>query len=39
MVSAMTGAQRVRGVFAAVAAGDADGAAGLYAPDAVIHVG
>jgi hypothetical protein len=32
-----TGEQRVRGVFAAVAAGDADGAAAWYAPDGVIQ--
>jgi ketosteroid isomerase-like protein len=31
------GEQQVRGVFAAVAAGDADGAAALYAPDGVIQ--
>jgi uncharacterized protein (TIGR02246 family) len=33
----MTGEQRVRGVFAAVAAGDAPAAAALYAPDGVIQ--
>jgi len=35
----MTGEQRVRGVFAAVAAGDAPAAADLYAPDGVIQYG
>ena len=37
MVNASAGQKHVRAVFAAVAGGDADAAAALYAPDGVIQ--